>query len=147
MLSKIDTIADGTTFDDRLLHDSRGSAGARRVPYRAIGAASLGIAGLAVRSSDQALATAGALDVATARLDRSAGTLSSAVARLQDELRALTSPATSVDGQEAPGSTVVAFSSAILLRTQLERDPFQAVQAQADLDVSRVRWLLDAPPG
>ena len=86
MLAEIDSVADETLLDERLLRDdapvSKGDA-AQLMLFRAIGTVTLGIAGLAVRSSDQAIAAAGALDVATTRLERAAGMLSAAAARLQ----------------------------------------------------------------
>jgi flagellin len=148
VLTEIDTVADETMVDDGLLHEgaSGGSGRTQLTPFRAIGTSTLGIAGLAVRSSDQALAAAGALDVATARLERSAGTLSSATSRLQDELHGLTSPMTTATGQTALGSTTAALSSTMMLRAQLAAHSQEAAQAQAGLEPSRVRWLLDSSP-
>jgi flagellin-like hook-associated protein FlgL len=86
VLAEIDSVADETLLDERLLRDdapvSTGDT-AQLLLFRAIGTVTLGIAGLAVRSSDQAIAAAGALDVATTRLERAAGMLSAAAARLQ----------------------------------------------------------------
>ena len=68
-------------------------------PFHAVGTGALGIAGLAVRSSDQALAAAGALEVATRRLGRSTGTLGSAAGRSRDALNGLIAPATMATGE------------------------------------------------
>src|SRR6185503_15274675 len=98
--------------DDSLLHKGGSTAsggpaasgGEQLAPFRALSTGTLGIAGLAVRSSDQALAAAGALEVANARLERSAGTLGSATARLQDTLNGLVSPTTTATGEHAIGN-------------------------------------------
>jgi hypothetical protein len=148
-LAEIDTVSERTVIDDRLLRlgalDETGES--QPAPFRAIGTSTLGISGLAVRSSDQALAATGALDVAIARLDRSAGTLGSATARLQDEWQRLTSPTTTVTGDAALRNETAALSSVMLLRAQLVAYPHEAVEAQASLDVTRVKPLLDQPPG
>ena len=147
VLTEIDTVADETMIDDGLLLKGTvgGAGGTRLAPFRAIGTSMLGIGGLAVRSSDQALAAAGALDVATARLERSAGSLSNATTRFQDELRGLTGPTTTATGQPALGTTTAALNATMLLRSQRAAHPQEAVQTQAGLDVTRVRWLLDPP--
>lgn len=146
VLTEIDTVADETLVDDGLLHDGAlsGSGEPQATPFRAIGTSTLGIAGLAVRSSDQAFAATGALDVATARLERSAGTLHSTTARLQDELRGITNPQTTATGQAALGSTTAALNSTMLLRSHLAANPQEATQVQAGLEPSRVRRLLDS---
>jgi flagellin-like hook-associated protein FlgL len=151
-LSEIDTVADETMVDDSLLHKGGSAAsgspadsgGERLAPFRAIGTGALGIAGLAVRSSDQAIAAAGALEVATARLERSAGALGRATARLHDALNGLIAPTTTATGERAIDSSTAAISTTMLLRAQLMGSPQEAIQAQAVLDVSRVRWLLDS---
>ena len=151
-LSEIDTVADETVVDDNLLLKgasagaSGASGGERLAPFRALGTGTLGIAGLAVRSSDQALAAAGALEVATARLERSAGTLGSATVRLQDALNGLIGPTTTATGETAIGNGTAALSATMQLRAQLLGSPHEAAQAQAGLDVSRVTWLLDTSP-
>ena len=145
-LSEIDTVTDETMVDDGLLHKggAPASGGEQRAPFRALSTGTLGIAGLAVRSSDQALAAAGALEVATARLERSAGTLGSATARLQDTLNGLISPSTTATGERAIDSSTAAISATMLLRAQLTGSPWEATQVQAGLDVSRVSWLLES---
>ena len=146
-LTEIDAVADQTLVDEALLHKggSATAGGERLAPFRALGTGALGIAGLAVRSSDQALAAAGALEVATARLERSAGTLGSASARLQEVFDGLVSPTTTATGEPALGSDAAALSASLALQAGLTASPQAALQAQAGLDVSRVRWLLDAP--
>src|SRR6185295_13185515 len=74
-LGEIDTTSEQTILDEGLLRDggpvmrpADGDASRQRVPFRAISTAMLGLTGLAVRSSDQALAAEGALDIASARL-------------------------------------------------------------------------------
>jgi hypothetical protein len=99
---------------------------------------------LAVRSSDQALAAAGALEVANSRLERSAGTLGSATTRLQDTLNGLINPLTTATGDRAIDSSTAAISATMLLLAQLGGSPREAPQAQAGLDVSRVKWLLES---
>lgn len=147
VLTDIDTVADETLVDGGLLHAevaSVGAGGTRPTPFGAIGTSMLGLAGLAVRSSDQALAATGALDVATTRLERSAGTLSRATARLQDVLLGLTSPMTTAICQTALGSMTAALSSTIMRRAHLASNPQEAAQAQAELDIARVKRLLDS---
>ena len=152
MLTEIDTVADETLVDESLLHKGAptGAAGGtdapRLTPFRAITTGTLGLAGLAVRSSDQALAAAGALEVANARLERSAGTLGSATARLQDALDGLASPTTTATGETAIDGATTALGMTMMLRAQLTSNPQDAIQAQAGLDASRVRWLLDLTP-
>lgn len=149
MLTEIDTIAEGTTLDENLLH--RGSTigaseGTSRTPFRALSTGTLGLAGLAVRSSDQALAASGALELAGRRLDRTAGTLSNATARLQDTLDGVIRPEKTATGETAIGSGTAALSATMLLRAQLASHPWEAAQAQGGLDVGRTRWLLDSSP-
>jgi hypothetical protein len=147
VLTDIDTVADETLVDGGLLHAevaSVGAGGTRPTPFGAIGTSMLGLAGLAVRSSDQALAATGALDVATTRLERSAGTLSRATARLQDVLLGLTSPMTTAICQTALGSMTAALSPTIMRRAHLASNPQEAAQAQAELDIARVKRLLDS---
>jgi flagellin len=148
VLTEIDTVAERTTMDDRLLRPGAetGTGESQPTPYRAIGTATLGIAGLAVRSSDQALAAADALDVATARLERSARTLGSATSRFQDELHGLTSPTTTVTGDLAIGNGTTALNSTMALRAQMGMRSQEAAYAQSGLDVTRVKRLLDLPP-
>jgi hypothetical protein len=151
-LSEIATVADETLVDDDLAlkgapaPGSGASGGTQATPFRAISTGALGIAGLAVRSPDQALAAAGALDVAAVRLERRAGTLGNATARLQDALNGLVSPTTTATGERAIGSGTAALSATMLLRAQLTRNPQEAARAQGGLEVSRVAWLLDASP-
>jgi flagellin-like hook-associated protein FlgL len=157
-LSAIDTIANDTQVDEALLRGGRsasgpdgasgagGTAGSQSMPYRAIGTAKLGLAGLAVRSADQAVAASEALDRATSRLNRSGRALDNAAARLKDALQKLTNPSTTVAGEPALAGETSAFSSMVMLRSSLLANQGQAVQAQTDLEAPRVRWLLDAPP-
>jgi hypothetical protein len=157
-LSDIDSIADGTQLDEALLRGGRsvsggggsggpGAAnGARPTPYRAIGTAKLGLARLAVRSADQAVAATEAVDMATSRLQRSGRTLATARTRLQDALKQLTNPSTTVAGEPALDGETSAFGSLVMLRGALLANQGQAVQAQTELEAPRVRWLLDSPP-
>lgn len=148
MLTEIDTIADSTPVDEGRLRTgtSTGASNeARLTPFRALSTGALGIVGLAVRSSDQALAAAGALDVASARLERSVGALGSATARLQDTMDGLVNPATTGASETPITSLRAALSATTVLRSQLLAHPQEAARAQASLDGSRVRWLLDSP--
>jgi flagellin len=155
MLGEIDTVANGTRVDEGLLgggassagvSSASGSDGAQPGSFRAIGTAMLGLAGLAVRSSDQALAATGALDVATARLQRGGRALSSTTARLQETFQGLTGGPTIAMGDAALGEESDALASAALLRARLLASPELAVEAQtSELDARRVRRLLDAP--
>ena len=150
MLTEIDVVADGTLVDESLLGTgiSAGAAGeARPTPFRALSTGTLGIAELAVRSSDQALAAAGALELATARLERTAGAIGSATARLQETLHRLVNPLTTATGETLLNSGTAALSATIMLRSQLTAHPQEVAEAQAGLDVSCVRRLLDSPPG
>jgi hypothetical protein len=101
------------------------------------------LSGLAVRSADQALAATGALDRATARLQRTGKALSTTTARLEGDLHGLTSPTTTAAGEPALESETAALGSALLLRQHLLTRSEQAAQAQAALDIPRARWLLD----
>jgi flagellin len=151
-LGEIDTVASETLVDQRLVRGGTPSALSNDAqespltPFRTIGTSLLGISELAVRSPDQALAATGALDVASSRLQRSGSTLSSATARLQDALDELLSPQTTVTGEIAIPNQTLAQSTAMTLRDQLLTYPDQAAQAQVDLDLGRVRWLLDSHP-
>jgi flagellin-like hook-associated protein FlgL len=153
-LAEIDTVANGTQVEERLLPGIRtagagtaapGPGDAQKVPFQAIGAAKLGLTDLAVRSADQAYVATGALDLATGRLQRHGRGLSAATARLQRAFDAVTNPRTTVAGDPALTGETNALGSTIILRGQLTGNPDQAVQAQTELDASRVRWLLDAP--
>jgi flagellin len=152
MLSEIDTVADETLVDESLLHAGastgaqNGPDGPKLTPFRALSTGTLGIGGLAVRSSDQALAASGALEVATVRLERSAGTLGTATSRLQDTLDGLTNPTTTANGEPAIGGSTAALGLTLMLRAQLTGNPHEATQVQAGLDASRVKWLLDSTP-
>jgi hypothetical protein len=152
-LTEIDAISDDTPIDEQVLQGHVKTAGAvqhgqtsrsRPTPFRAIGTAALGLSDLAVRSSDQALAASGALDVATSRLQRRSESLGRATTRLEAELDGLTSPGTTATGDAALGNSTVALSSSMLLRRQLVSNPDRAVQSQAILDVARVMRLLDS---
>jgi hypothetical protein len=147
-LTEIDAVAEQTLVDEALLHKGRSATagGERLAPFRALGTGALGLAGLAVRSSDQALAASGALEVATARLERSAGTLGSAQARLQEVLDVLVSPTTTATGEPALGGDTAARSATLSLQARLTGRPRDAIRAQAGLDAARVWRLLDAPP-
>jgi hypothetical protein len=103
----------------------------------------LGLSDLAVRSADQALAATGSLDLAATRLQRTGKQLGSATTRVQDALKALTSPSITAAGEPALDSETAAMTSAMLLRGYLLTSAEQAIQAQTDLDVPRARWLLD----
>ena len=157
-LTEIDAVADETLVDEALLHKggSATAGGERLARFRALGMGTLGIAGLAVRSSDQALAAAGALDVATARLERSAGTLGSATTRLQAILDGLTSPAMTVTGERAIGGGTAALAATLVLQARLTERPQEAIRAQAGLTLARrvaarrsseVAASADPPPG
>jgi flagellin len=150
LLDEIDVVAADTQVDDDLVRGSispsarrPGAASAPLAPFRAIGTALLGLTGLGVRSADQALAAAGALDLATTRLQRTGKSLSTTTDRLQDVLNGLTNPATTAAGEPALDGETAALGSAILLRGHLLTSSDEAIQAQADLDVRRARWLLD----
>jgi hypothetical protein len=151
-LSEIDIVADDTLIDEALLQDRLAppgadrAGGARPTPFRAIGTAALGLSDVAVRSSEQALAASGALDVANTRLQRRSESLSRMVARLEEELDGLTNPGTTATGDVALGNGTVALSSSMLLRRQLVVNADGAVRAQAGLDVARVMRLLDSSP-
>jgi flagellin-like hook-associated protein FlgL len=150
-LGDIDAAANGTRFDESLLRGGQttvnpdGTLSSQPAPYRTIGTAKLGISGLAVRSADQAAAATEALDLATWRLQRQGRLIGAATNRLQGALQGLTNPSTTVDGTPALDGETAAFSAMVALRGQLLGSQAQAVQAQADLDVPRVRWLLDEP--
>jgi hypothetical protein len=150
-LTEIDAVAERTLVDDRLLHPgttARATSGAEErepTPFRAISTATLGISGLGVRSADQAFAASGALDVATARLERGAGILSGATTRLQEMLDGLTRPTTIAAGDLAIGSSAAALNATVVINAQILSSPHDAIEAQGMIDVDRVRWLLDAP--
>jgi hypothetical protein len=152
VLGEIDATSEDTRLDEGLLRLSGPTVRASDqqpsdpVPLRAIGTAGLGLTGLAVRSSDQAVAASGALDIASARLQRSAGLIDGALVRLQDRFAALTSPVTTATGGPALMGETAALTSSMLVRRQLLANPEQAKDAQADLDVSRVRWLMGSEP-
>jgi len=146
-LEEIDTLAADTLVDDSMLRgrftpDATGD-GPGLAPFRAIGTAALGLDGLALRSSDQALAASSALGLATTRLQRHARLLSSATDRLHDELISLTSPTTTVMGEPALGSASTALGSSMLLRNQMLGSPDVSAQTQSGLDAARVSRLLD----
>jgi hypothetical protein len=150
-LAEIDSVAERTLVDDRLLYPST-TAGAtgetehrEPSPFRALGPATLGIAGLAVRSADQAFAASGALDVAAARLERTASTLSATAARLQGMLDGLTRPTTTATGDPAIGSSAAALNATVAINAQILGSPQEAIEAQGVPDVDRVKWLLDSP--
>lgn len=157
-LGEIETTANGTLLDEALLRGGRSSAdpdgasgpdgvaGSQPTPWRALGTAKLGLAGLAVRSADQAVAATETLDMATSRLNRSGRALNTATARLQGALHKLTSPSTTMDGEPALEGETSAFSSMVMLRSSLLANQGQAVQAQTDLEAPRVSWLLDSSP-
>lgn len=149
MLGEIDAVASDTQVDEALVRGGpMASAGAPRqsarqlTPYRAIGASMLGLSELGVRSADQALAATGVLDLASSRLERSGKLLNSTTSRLQARLNGLTSPSTTAAGEPALDGETVALSTVMLLRGRLLASSEQSVQAQADLDVPRARWLL-----
>jgi flagellin-like hook-associated protein FlgL len=159
-LAEIDAIANETVLDQDLLRPGLrtafSSAQARTTtatgqagtggpqPFRQLGTAALGLTEFAVRSSDQALAAAGALDLATSRLERTASSLRRATDRFEGDLAGLTSPPVTATGELALGNTTAAFGSTIALRTDLLANPGDAMRAQSDLDVSRVFRLLDS---
>jgi hypothetical protein len=152
LLDEIDLAANDIQVDDGLVHGGASSAsstggvatdGPRLVPFRAISTAMLGLAGLAVRSADQALAATGALDRATARLQRTGKSLSTTTARLERDLQGLTNPSTTATGEPALEGETAALGSTLLLRRHLLTSSDQAVQVQAELDIPRARWLLD----
>lgn len=143
----IDTIASETLVDDSMLRgrfvaDATGEP-TQLTPFRSIGAAGLGLEGLAMRSADQALAASSALDLAASRLQRSARLLGSATDRLRDALIGLTSPTMTASGDPSLGSASTALGSSMLLRDQLLGSPDVSVLAQSGLDATRVGWLLD----
>jgi hypothetical protein len=80
--------------------------------------------------------------MASARLQRSAGQVDSALVRLQDRFTGLTSPVTTATGGPALMGETAALTSSMLVRRQLLSNPEQAMDAQTGLDVSRVRWLI-----
>lgn len=152
-LGEIDTTSEQTTLDEGLLRDggpvprpADDDESRQRVPFRAIGTAMLGLTGLAVRSSDQALAAEGALEIASTRLQRSAGALDSATVRLQDSLTGLTSPLTTATGGPALVGDTAAVTASILVRRQLLSNPERAADAQGGLEASRVSWLIESAP-
>jgi flagellin len=150
LLGEIDVVATDTQVDQGLVRGgplppagASGPASRQLTPFRAISTGMLGLSEVAVRSADQALAATGSLDLAATRLERTGRQLSGATARLQGVLKELTSPSTTAAGEPALASETAAISSAMLLRGHLLASAEQAVQAQADLDVPRARWLLD----
>jgi flagellin-like hook-associated protein FlgL len=151
MLGEIDTVADDTLVDTNVLDAgtpataANGSDAPQLTPFKAISTATLGISGLGVRSADQALAAAGALDVATSRLQRSGSSVSRAVVRLQGALDRVTNPDTTATGGPALGDETEALTASMLLRARLLGNPDQAAQSQGRLQVSRVRRLLASP--
>jgi hypothetical protein len=150
-LAEIDSVAERTLVDDRLLYPSttaRATGGTEDrgpSPCRALGTATLGIAGLAVRSADQAFAASGALDVAAARLEHTARTLSATAARLQGLLDGFTRPTTTATGDPAIGSSAAALSATVAINAQILDRPQEAIEAQCVPDVDRVKRLLDSP--
>ena len=153
-LADIDALAEGTLVRPDLLRLSvrtdvrSGQQGTDEtpVPFKLIGSAALGLSDIAVRSSDQAIAAAGALDLAKSRLERTAGSLRRATARFEDDLAGLTSPPVTSTGELALGNTTAAFGSTISLRSDLLANPGDATRVQSGLDVSRVFRLLDSSP-
>lgn len=153
-LSDIDGLAEETLAPPDLLRSSvrtvnrSGPPGAEDapVPFKQIGSAALGLSDIAVRSSDQAIAAAGALDLARSRLERTTSSLRRATDRLEDDLAGLTSPPVTSTGELALGNTTAAFGSTISLRSDLLSNPGEATRAQSGLDVSRVFRLLDSSP-
>lgn len=150
LLGEIDVASSDTEVDEDLLRGgstvtATPAAPSERTlaPFRAIGTATLGLTDLGVRSADQALAATGALDLATTRLQRTGKQVAGATTRLQRTLEGLTSPAITVAGEPALRGGTAALTSAMLLRGHLLSNADQAIQAQADLDVRRARWLLD----
>jgi hypothetical protein len=154
-LDEIDALAEETLLDPDLLRSGVrtvssgvpvGQPGANGgpKPFRQIGTAALGLSELAVRSSDQALAASGSLDLATTRLERVTSSLQRAAARFEGDLAALTSPPVTSTGELALGNTTAAFGSTIALRSDLLANPGDAMRAQASLEVARVFRLLDS---
>jgi hypothetical protein len=147
-LAEIDAVAERTLLDDRLLYRGTTALGTEErepPPFRVLGTATLGIAGLAVRSTDQAFAASGALDVAAARLERTASTLTGAATRLQGMLNGLTRPTTTATGDLAIGSSAGALNATVAINAQILSSPQEAIEAQGLPDVDRVKWLLDPP--
>lgn len=154
-LAEIDALAEETLLDPDLLRTGvrtvsaakqagqTGMSGGPR-PFRQIGTAALGLSEFAVRSSDQALAAAGSLDLATSRLERVTSSLQRAAARFEGDLDGLTSPPVTSTGELALGNTTAAFGSTISLRSDLLANPAEAMRAQSGLEVSRVFRLLDS---
>ncbi|MGE3268433.1 MAG: hypothetical protein AB7P40_06780 [Chloroflexota bacterium] len=147
-LGEIDAVASGTLVDERELRGavrpvSQGDDAPQLVPFRAIGTSALGLTDLAVRSSDQAIAAAGAIDLATSRVRRSSDAVNRATVRLENDLAGLTGPPVTASGELSLGNSTAAFRSTILLRSDLIASPGEAMRAQADLEVSRVVRLLD----
>ncbi|MCC7368682.1 MAG: hypothetical protein IT306_09675 [Chloroflexi bacterium] len=146
LLGEIDSLADGTLFNQELLRPGIRSASgqtATPAPFKQISTSALGLTELSVRSSDQAVAASGALDLAGTRLDRAADAVRRAQARLEDDLDALTSPPLTATGELALGNSTAAFGTTIQLRSDLLSSPGDALLAQSGLDVSRVFRLLD----
>ena len=157
-LAEIDNLADETLLDPNLLRpgvrtasssmqatrSGQSSIAGGPKPFRQLGTTALGLTEFAVRSSDQALAAAGALDLASSRLERTADSLRRATARFEGDLAALTSPPVTSSGEMALGNTTAAFGSTIALRSDLLASPGDAMRAQSGLDVSRVFRLLDS---
>jgi flagellin-like hook-associated protein FlgL len=154
-LAEIDTLANGTLVDPNQVRSSvrtvrstsqqgQSAAGATLTPFRQIGTAALGLDDIAVRSVDQAIAAAGALDLASERLERVSDSLKRATARLEDELAGVTSPPVTATGELALGNTTAAFGSTIGLRSDLLANPVGATRAQSSLAVARVFRLLDS---
>jgi hypothetical protein len=148
MLGEIDGLAEGTVLERDLLRIGVRTPSPRRdsspTPFRQIGTVALGLTDLAVRSSDQALAAAGALDLASARLERTSSTVRRAIARSEHDLAGLTSPPVTATGELALGNTMAAFGGTIQLRSELLANPGEAMRAQSDIEVSRVFRLLDS---
>jgi len=157
-LAEIDAIADGTLLDPDLLRagvrtvssggrsGQSGASGGPK-PFKQIGTVALGLSEFAVRSSDQALAASGSLELATTRLERVTSSLQRAAARFEGDLAGLTSPPVTSSGELALGNTTAAFGSTIALRSDLLANPGEAMRAQAGgLEVARVFRLLDSSP-
>jgi flagellin-like hook-associated protein FlgL len=138
--AEIDAVAERTPIGDRLLYPSTtawatsGTDERELSPFRALSTATLGIAGLAVRSTDQAFAASGALDVAAARLERTVATLNGATTRLQGMLDTLTGPTTMATGDLAIGSKAAALNATVTINARILSSPQEAIVAQGMLD-------------
>jgi hypothetical protein len=108
-----------------------------------IGTATLGIASLGVRSSDDAFGTMHALDRALGRLTSTALSLDGAVARFRRDLDLLTSPGQTASGEPALTGATAALTSTVLTADRLQAQPDEATVAQGSPLASRVRSLLD----